>query len=83
MQIESKLAAYARQNKRVALVEKELTDLPEGTITYQSVGKMFLQTTMDENLSSMKQESAKVDEQVSSLEVRNLNKAIALGLIVI
>lgn len=37
-QIDSKLGAYGRQKKRVALVEKELNELPEGTKTYQSIG---------------------------------------------
>ncbi|KAF1336779.1 Heat shock protein sti1, partial [Globisporangium splendens] len=69
-QIDAKLAAFARQKKRVALVEKELAELPESTTTYQSVGKMFLQTTKDENFASMKSEARKVDDQVSSLEAR-------------
>ncbi|EGZ19854.1 hypothetical protein PHYSODRAFT_328029 [Phytophthora sojae] len=69
-QIEAKLAAYARQKKRLALVEREVADLPEGTKTYRSIGKMFLQTTSDENTASMKGEDKRVDEQVSSLEAR-------------
>lgn len=71
-QIDAKLANFARQKKRVALVEKEIEELPEGTTTYQSVGKMFLQTTKTENFASMKDEARKVDDQVSSLEVRLL-----------
>ncbi|GMF19719.1 unnamed protein product [Phytophthora lilii] len=69
-QIESKLAAYTRQKKRLALVEREVADLPEGTNTYRSIGKMFLQTNRDENAASMKSEEKRVDEQVSSLEAR-------------
>uniref|UniRef100_K3WP51 Uncharacterized protein n=1 Tax=Globisporangium ultimum (strain ATCC 200006 / CBS 805.95 / DAOM BR144) TaxID=431595 RepID=K3WP51_GLOUD len=69
-QIDAKLTAFARQKKRVALVEKELVELPEATTTYQSVGKMFLQTTKDENFASMKSEARKVDDQISSLEAR-------------
>ncbi|GAB9466606.1 Heat shock protein sti1 [Globisporangium polare] len=69
-QIDAKLANFARQKKRVALVEKEIEELPEGTTTYQSVGKMFLQTTKTENFASMKDEARKVDDQVSSLEAR-------------
>lgn len=68
-QIDAKLANFARQKKRVALVEKEIDELPEDTTTYQSVGKMFLQTTKAENFASMKDEARKVDDQVSSLEV--------------
>ncbi|GMF60644.1 unnamed protein product [Phytophthora fragariaefolia] len=69
-QIEAKLAAYARQKKRLALVDREVADLPEGTKTYRSIGKMFLQTTSDENAASMKEEEKRVDDQVSSLEAR-------------
>ncbi|RLN62814.1 hypothetical protein BBP00_00004513 [Phytophthora kernoviae] len=69
-QIESKLAAYARQKKRLALVEREVADLPEGTTTYRSIGKMFLQTDREENAASMEKEGKGVDEQVSSLEAR-------------
>lgn len=69
-QIEAKLAAFARQKKRLALVEREVADLPQGTRTFRSIGKMFLQTDADENASSMKNEDKKVDEQVSSLEAR-------------
>lgn len=38
VQIDSKLAGYARQKKRVALVEKEIQELPAGTKTFQSIG---------------------------------------------
>lgn len=71
-QIDAKLANFARQKKRVALVEKEIDELPEGTTTFQSVGKMFLHTTKSENFASMKDEARKVDDQVSSLEVRSV-----------
>ncbi|KAG6620853.1 Heat shock protein sti1 [Phytophthora cinnamomi] len=69
-QIEAKLAAYARQKKRLALVDREVADLPEGTKTFRSIGKMFLQTSSDENAASMKGEEKRVDEHVSSLEAR-------------
>ncbi|KAE8894342.1 hypothetical protein PF005_g6321 [Phytophthora fragariae] len=69
-QIEAKLAAYARQQKRLALVEREVADLPEGTKTFRSIGKMFLQTTSDENAASMQDDEKHVNEQVSSLEAR-------------
>lgn len=69
-QIDAKLATYARQKKRVALVEAELAELPEHTTTYQSIGKMFLQTSATENSARMKDEARKVDDQVASLEVR-------------
>eukprot|EP00644_Phytophthora_capsici_P001790 jgi/Phyca11/108182/e_gw1.14.122.1 len=69
-QIESKLQAYTRQKKRLALVEREVADLPEGTNTYRSIGKMFLQTDRNENAAAMKSEEKSVDEQVSSLEAR-------------
>ncbi|KAG7375994.1 hypothetical protein PHYPSEUDO_014702 [Phytophthora pseudosyringae] len=69
-QIEAKLQAYARQKKRVALVEREVADLPEGTTTYRSIGKMFLQTDREENAAAMKSEEKLVGEQVSSLEAR-------------
>ncbi|KAL3665446.1 hypothetical protein V7S43_009481 [Phytophthora oleae] len=69
-QIEAKLQAYSRQKKRLALVEREVADLPEGTNTYRSIGKMFLQTDREENAGAMKSEEKHVDEQVSSLEAR-------------
>ncbi|TMW64016.1 hypothetical protein Poli38472_014133 [Pythium oligandrum] len=69
-QIEAKLGAQTRQKKRLALVEKEMTELPEGTVTYQSIGKMFLQTSVNENASGLKAESTKIDDQISSLEAR-------------
>ncbi|RLN98401.1 hypothetical protein BBJ28_00013022 [Nothophytophthora sp. Chile5] len=69
-QIDAKLAAYARQKKRLALVEKEVAELPEGTNTYRSIGKMFLQTSTEENAATMKSDQKKTDEQVASLEAR-------------
>uniref|UniRef100_A0AAV1UBZ7 Uncharacterized protein n=1 Tax=Peronospora matthiolae TaxID=2874970 RepID=A0AAV1UBZ7_9STRA len=69
-QIDMKLAAYMRQKKRLALVEQEVADLPEGTRTYRSIGKMFLQTDRDESTASIKDEEKQVDGQVSSLEAR-------------
>ncbi|ETL45644.1 hypothetical protein F441_04433 [Phytophthora nicotianae CJ01A1] len=69
-QIEAKLAAYSRQKKRLALVEREVADLPEGTKTYRSIGKMFLQTDSEENAATLKNDEKHVDEQVSSLEAR-------------
>ncbi|CAI5747325.1 unnamed protein product [Peronospora destructor] len=69
-QIEAKLAAFTRQKKRLALVEREVVDLPEHTNTYQSIGKMFVQTNREENVMSMKREEKRVDEQMSSLEAR-------------
>ncbi|OWZ01438.1 hypothetical protein PHMEG_00027171 [Phytophthora megakarya] len=69
-QIEAKLAAYTRQKKRLALVEREVADLPEGTRTFRSIGKMFLQTDREDNAASMKQEEKNVDDQVASLEAR-------------
>ncbi|KAI9908665.1 hypothetical protein PsorP6_003230 [Peronosclerospora sorghi] len=69
-QIEAKLAATTRQKKRLALVEQEMAELPAGTKTYRSVGKMFLQTNPDENTASMKSEEKWVIEQLSSLEAR-------------
>ncbi|KAH7463854.1 hypothetical protein PRIC1_006443 [Phytophthora ramorum] len=69
-QIEAKLAAFTRQKKRLVLVEREVADLPEGTNTYRSIGKMFLQTDREENAESLKSEEKRTDEQVSSLEAR-------------
>ncbi|KAF1773694.1 Tetratricopeptide repeat [Phytophthora cactorum] len=69
-QIEAKLAAYTRQKKRLALVEREVADLPEGTKTYRSIGKMFLQTDREENAAAIQSDEKHVDEQVSSLEAR-------------
>ncbi|TYZ67536.1 hypothetical protein PybrP1_007764 [[Pythium] brassicae (nom. inval.)] len=69
-QIDAKLAGFARQKKRVALVEKELEELPEATPTFQSVGKMFLRTAKSDNFAAMKAEARKVDDQVASLEAR-------------
>ncbi|POM58267.1 Heat shock protein sti1 [Phytophthora palmivora] len=69
-QIEAKLAAYSRQKKRLALVEREVADLPEGTNTFRSIGKMFLQTDREENAATMKREEKSVEDQVSSLEAR-------------
>lgn len=69
-QIEVKLAAYSRQKKRLALVEREVAELPEKTKTYRSIGKMFLQTDTYENIATIKREDKHVDEQVSSLEAR-------------
>lgn len=68
-QLDAKLAGLARQKKRVALVENELTELPEATPTFQSVGKMFLRTTKSDNFAAMKTEARNVDDQVASLEV--------------
>ncbi|DAZ92711.1 TPA: hypothetical protein N0F65_012836, partial [Lagenidium giganteum] len=69
-QIEAKLSAYTRQKKRLGLVAKEISDLPEGTKTYQSIGKMFLQTTATENSTNLKSEETKIDDQIASLEAR-------------
>ena len=69
-QIHAKLAACLRQKKRLALVEHEVVELPEQTHTYRSIGKMFLQTNREENVTSMKREEKRVDEQISSLEAR-------------
>ncbi|GLD97465.1 hypothetical protein PINS_up006149 [Pythium insidiosum] len=69
-QIESKLAAFGRQKKRLALVEKEVTDLPQDVVTYQSIGKMFLRTTPQENAATLKTDVTRIDDQVSSLEAR-------------
>jgi chaperonin cofactor prefoldin len=69
-QIDGKLAAYARQKKRLALVEHEVNELPEGTNTYRSIGKMFLQTSSDENVATMKSDAKRVDDQVASLDAR-------------
>ncbi|CEG39483.1 small glutamine rich tetratricopeptide repeat-containing partial [Plasmopara halstedii] len=69
-QIEAKLAAFSRQKKRLALVERELIDLPEGIKTYRSIGKMFMQTGHDENAASVTNENKLLNEQMSSLEAR-------------
>lgn len=37
-QIEAKISANLRQKKRLDLIEKELEELPESTVTYQSIG---------------------------------------------
>ncbi|KUF96058.1 PAX-interacting protein 1 [Phytophthora nicotianae] len=42
----------------------------EGTKTYRSIGKMFLQTDSEENVATLKNDEKHVDEQVSSLEAR-------------
>ncbi|CAH0482400.1 unnamed protein product [Peronospora belbahrii] len=69
-QVEAKLTAFTRQKKRLALVEREVLDLPKSTNTYQSIGKMFLQTNREENVASMKSEEERVDKQRMSLEAR-------------
>ncbi|KAJ0408584.1 hypothetical protein P43SY_008931 [Pythium insidiosum] len=56
--------------KRLALVEKEVTDLPQDVVTYQSIGKMFLRTTPQENAATLKTDVTRIDDQVSSLEAR-------------
>ncbi|TDH71348.1 hypothetical protein CCR75_003515 [Bremia lactucae] len=69
-QIDAKLAVYSRQKKRLALVEREIVELPKETKTYRSIGKMFLQTTCKENVAAIKNEDSFVNDQVSSLGAR-------------
>lgn len=69
-QIGSKLTTFGRQKKRATLVENEIKELPQGTNTFQSIGKMFLQTTSEENAAILKAETTKIDDQIASLEAR-------------
>ena len=52
-----------RQGKLNALTIKQLDELPKGTATYRSVGKMFLSNTMDEVKEALATENAEIEER--------------------
>ncbi|ETV87628.1 hypothetical protein H257_01134 [Aphanomyces astaci] len=68
--IDSKLGAYGREKKRIQLTKEELGELPTGTRTYASIGKMFLEMTPEENVARLDGNAGKVDDQLAALEAR-------------
>ena len=68
MQVKSKIQGLVTEKKRMALTRGHLAALPAGTNTYQSVGKMFMQSDTAEITSFFDGEDEVCDRNVEKLQ---------------
>lgn len=71
-QISYQIQALQRDRKRSELTNKDVGEMPEDTVMYQSVGKMFIQNTKEVMCSKLEQDVASMDTKVAALESRKV-----------
>jgi chaperonin cofactor prefoldin len=65
--------------QRAALTLGEVEALPAGTITYKSVGKMFLQFPADKLVAEYHEEAAKREQQIQELSAKRGGAQAGIG----
>lgn len=66
--IDSQISVLKRVLHRVEITQHEISTLPPGTKTYESIGRMFLLTDMDEVKSNLKNREAQLTTRTTELE---------------
>lgn len=66
--IDSQISVLKRVLHRVEITQHEISTLPPGTKTYESIGRMFLLTDMDEVKSNLKNRESQLTTRTTELE---------------
>ncbi|XP_013191461.1 prefoldin subunit 1 [Amyelois transitella] len=66
--IDTQISVLKRYMQHVDITQHEISTLPPGTKTYESVGRMFLLTDLDEVKSNLKNRESQLTSRTKELE---------------
>lgn len=66
--IDSQIGVLKRVLQHVDITQREITTLPPGTKTYESVGRMFLLTDLEEVKTNLKNRESQLTTRTAELE---------------
>lgn len=66
--IDTQIGVLKRVLQHVDITQREITTLPPGTKTYESVGRMFLLTDLEEVKSNLKSRESQLTTRTAELE---------------
>ncbi|KAI5788075.1 Prefoldin [Pyronema domesticum] len=70
--VREQMALKAREIRVSQLTAQELTKVPEGTKTYESVGKMFVREDISDLQARLKKEEASLKDDIESLKKKQI-----------